>query len=119
MQDLQCSFKICTSGFTGKYRCRIYNAVSRSTLQVSQGLAGIIRGLESTLQITKSFTSIYRIELAESKQGKKSSNRKIKIKQQEMEKNKDKGARSSRNEDQNQEDMQDEKERKKEEEEKK
>ncbi len=117
MQDLQCSFKICTSGFTGKYKCRIYNAVSRSTLQVSQGLAGIIRGLESTLQIAKSFPSIYRIELAESKQGKKSSNRKIKIKQQE--KNKDKGARSSRNEDQNQEDMQDEKEGKKEEEEKK
>jgi hypothetical protein len=58
-------------GFTGKYRCRIYNAVSRSTLQVSQGLAGIIRGLESTLQIAKSFTSIYRIELAESKKGKK------------------------------------------------
>ncbi len=37
------------------YRCRIYNAVSRSTLQVSQGLAGIIRGLESTLQIAKSY----------------------------------------------------------------
>ena len=108
MQDLQCSFQIYTSGFTGKYRCRIYNAVSRSTLQVSQGLAGIIRGSETTLQIAKSFTSIYRIEQTESKQGKKSSNRKIKIKRQE--KNKDKGARSSRNEDQNQEDMQDEKE---------
>ena len=62
MQDLQCSFQIYTSGFTGKgkYRCRIYNAVSRSTLQVSQGLAGIIRGAETTLQSAKSF--IYRIE---------------------------------------------------------
>jgi hypothetical protein len=62
VQDLQCSFQIYTSGFTGKgkYRCRIYNAVSRSTLQVSQGLAGIIRGAETTLQSAKSF--IYRIE---------------------------------------------------------
>ena len=42
-------------GFTGKYRCRIYNAVTRSTLQVSQGLTGIIRGSETTLQIAKSY----------------------------------------------------------------
>jgi hypothetical protein len=91
------------------YRCRIYNAVSRSTLQVSQGLAGIIRGLESTLQIAKSYKHL------QDRAG-RVNNRKIKIKQQE--KNKDKGARSSRNEDQNQEDMQDEKEGKKEEEKK-
>jgi hypothetical protein len=34
-----------TRGFTGKYRCRIYNAVSRSssTPQVSQGFTGIIQ----------------------------------------------------------------------------
>jgi hypothetical protein len=50
-------------GFHRQYRCRIYNAVSKSTLQVSQGLTGIIRSSKSTLQIDESFTSIYRIEL--------------------------------------------------------
>jgi hypothetical protein len=66
-------------GFTGKYRCRIYNAVSRSTPQVAQGLTGIIRGSESILQIAESFTSIYRTELTESKQGKKISSMRIKL----------------------------------------
>ena len=49
-------------------------------LKVSQAS---LEAQKSVLQIAESFTSIYRTELTESKQGKKSSNRKIKIKQQE------------------------------------